>query len=193
MLQPLEDLPVNHLLEMYKEARSHYRHIESSRTQYLGFFFTVFLGSLGFIISRLEEIRTEPWTLLGTTVLVLVVNTLTTAIFMLVRKARSTLDFYVDTCKRIELRIFGRTLLIPSSADSIIGNRFFSNQNIAEWTLVGTAIILGMVQVVNIVAICSTGRFHLAVVVVLSVLTGILIIFQCFRFSKVIRPKKRCR
>jgi hypothetical protein len=51
---------VNFLLDQYNQAWSHYRHTESMRTQYLGFFFTVLLGSAAFALPILRSSDDSP-------------------------------------------------------------------------------------------------------------------------------------
>lgn len=48
------------LLDQYNQAWSHYRHTESMRTQYLGFYFTVLIGSSAFALPILRSSEDSP-------------------------------------------------------------------------------------------------------------------------------------
>lgn len=49
------------LIEEYREAWAHYRHLETKRSTYLGFFFTFAVGVLGFIFTMLQRDPDNHW------------------------------------------------------------------------------------------------------------------------------------
>ena len=102
------------LVEEFKEAWSHYRHVESTRVQYLGFFFTVVFGISGFVIAVLKDLQPSSTSCLPSR-LVLGLFTLGWLLFMLtillfasVRKLGLVLRHYEGVIKQV------RNMLYPS-------------------------------------------------------------------------------
>ena len=57
------------LLSEFSEAWNHYRHVETMRTQYLGFFFAMMIAYVGFSVSIVQVVKHKPLPLLGLDIL----------------------------------------------------------------------------------------------------------------------------
>jgi hypothetical protein len=78
----------DHLKREWEQAWIHYRHLESTRTQYLGCFFTVLLASIGLSIGLLKDVKVAdlPTVMFGLYILLEVVFTITLGLFTAIIK-----------------------------------------------------------------------------------------------------------
>ncbi len=52
-------LKLDHLTREWEQAWNHYRHLESGRVQYLGFFFTAVVASVGLTVGFLKDVKPQ--------------------------------------------------------------------------------------------------------------------------------------
>jgi hypothetical protein len=103
------------LLEEFQQAWEHYRHLESGRSQYVGFFFTVLLASAGFGIPALtEETWRNPGRLLEITGLLWLFSVVAISLYIAVRRNQELLWGYENIIARIRCEIYGASDLNTS-------------------------------------------------------------------------------
>lgn len=137
------------LLEEFREAWTHFRHLETQRMDYLKFFVSLLAATaavVAAIAARTDPVRTTTpvlLSILGATYLLASVSTL---IYLAIRKLRYSLDHYRNVIQRV------RIMALPDG-DSInrriwIGNRakpiprLFGIQDGAEYLLATSAALL---------------------------------------------------
>jgi hypothetical protein len=92
------------------EAWSHYRHCEQMRTQYLNFFFTVFMGASAFIITlcKTDSGKDVPaQTLFAVALLIPVLFCFSVIIFVSTIRVGYVLDHYIRIMQETRLYFFG--------------------------------------------------------------------------------------
>jgi hypothetical protein len=86
----------DHLAREWEQAWNHYRHLETTRTQYLGFFFTVLVASIGLAVGLLKDVKPPdlPAVLFGLFVLAEVVFLITLGLYTAIKKTGYVLKRY---------------------------------------------------------------------------------------------------
>lgn len=84
------------LLREWEQAWNHYRHLESSRSQYVGFFFTVLLATISIAIGFMKGITldSKPIVIFGLIGLIFVDFFITISIFIIIKKTGYVLRRY---------------------------------------------------------------------------------------------------
>jgi hypothetical protein len=84
------------LAREWEQAWNHYRHLETTRTQYLGFFFTVLIASIGLAVGLLKDVKHSdlPAVLFGLFVLAEVVFLITLGLYTAIKKMGYVLKRY---------------------------------------------------------------------------------------------------
>jgi heme/copper-type cytochrome/quinol oxidase subunit 4 len=143
------------LLREFQEAWTQYRHIESMRVQYLGFFFTVILGSLGFAITMLKDLSGKNVSLLffGLLSMIWVLNWLTIFLYTSVRKSGFVLGHYNNVINNIRGRIYSENIELKGivyervSENPLMNMRIFSVQYVSETILIMSCILFTIIQI----------------------------------------------
>jgi len=136
------------LLAEFREAWAHYRHMEVSRGQYLGYFFTVTLASLGYFINVLNSRAPTRSLIMGVCLYAVVLYALDTLIFTSVKKLGINLRHYEDVIYHIRIIIlkdsirYEPLLNIRKNSNHLRSSRIFGLQTTAEWILKGAGILL---------------------------------------------------
>lgn len=152
------------LLEEFKEAWSHYRHLELSRSRYLGFFFTITIASLGLIVTFFKDFQTQegPWLYFGILSLLWVVNVLSLFIFCSIKKIGFVLRHYESVMEKVRgltyenSNAISQHLWVRNKSHPVMTMRFFSAQGTSEAIPAGFITILTIVQAVSIYMGMST-------------------------------------
>lgn len=140
------------IVREWDQAWNHYRHLESARSQYLGFFFTVLLASVGLAISFLKDVKPadQDTVIIGLLILTFVVFLITIGLFTSIKKmgyvlwryeviinsARQEIGF--PSCEEFPFNLPD----MPSYPKKIFNSRLYSIQRLAEIILGVTSIIL---------------------------------------------------
>lgn len=183
-----------YLLAEFDQAWMHYRHVESMRTQYLGFFFTISLGSTALAVPAVSaDALDNPSRLASFAVFLWVFSAVASFIYISVRKAGPVLSHYEAVMRAVRERWYTSPddTDLPSLFDvrvrlaGVARSAAFSTQWSAEWTirffhlLATAALLLLMVRADQrnasgwIVAGTGLGvASSLALVVVVSLLDG---------------------
>ena len=99
----------NLLLEEFRQAWEHYRHLENNRAWALGFLFTVALAGAGFIAKLLSEgaVTEKPDTYLFSCSIVLAVGGIAPFIYARIAKTAVVMRHYADAWRAIRREIYG--------------------------------------------------------------------------------------
>ena len=141
----------------FREAWTHYRHIENDRTKYLGYFFGVLTASMGFLLILLRgnlpwEDNTR-WLIPGIFSFVWIITVLNLYILLFIKKTEFILQHYHKVWKGIRKLVYDD----PDEMHKILDFQdfyppvmipLFSNQYISEKVLVLFMILL------NVICIC---------------------------------------
>ncbi|MFI5911789.1 hypothetical protein [Dactylosporangium sp. NPDC051541] len=143
-----ETLLANALVYEGQQHWLHYRHIEQERNQFLGFFFTLLVAVVGFLVAFGARAADWPTAATGLTIMAAVLFMITCLIFTSVRKLGVALEACDRDIKRIRAALFERveperTHLAPGQRDVTVlrhrtmVDRVFDPQFSAE-VIVGT-------------------------------------------------------
>jgi hypothetical protein len=134
---------VEFLLEDYRQAWSHYRHLEDARLRYLAFFFTASLGSAAVAVPVLVSARADQTVrILGVAAFLAVFQIFTFFVFITVRRFGEVLVHYSRVMKR-NGRLRAALQSIPKKSAGMIRkgrgtpSKFGNAQKAAEVTLTG--------------------------------------------------------
>src|SRR5262245_6145762 len=99
----MEKIDLDLLMEEFKQAWEHYRHLEKARTQYINFFLTAALASAGFITSLFKNLKPESVekALIGALIVIWVFNLLLLFVYVNVKKIGFVLKYYEEVMSRI--------------------------------------------------------------------------------------------
>ena len=166
------------LLHEFQEAWSHYRHIEESRSQYLGFFFIVMLSSIGFLISLSQnlDLMTSSWSVFGILILFWLLYILTFFMFVSVRKMGVVKKHYEDVIARIREHFYidepdlNKILNIRDKKHQVMQSSLFSVQTSAEYILIGSCIILTLIEVIGFFILAMWQKYIIAVLAAIMIL-----------------------
>ncbi|WP_327001474.1 hypothetical protein OHA72_41040 [Dactylosporangium sp. NBC_01737] len=132
----------------------HYRHIEQERNQFLGFFFTLLVAIVGFLVAISARSPTWPELAMGLTAIAAVLGTISLLIFASVRKFGAALRVYDRDIARIRESLFervepARTHLVSEPGTiamrmrPLMLHRVFDPQVAAE-VIVGTSAVVAV-------------------------------------------------
>ena len=151
-----------HLLREWDQAWDHYRHLESTRSQYLGFFFTVLVASTGLAVGLLKDVSSsaQATVVFGLTVLGFIDFLITVGLFTAIKKTGYVLKRYEVIMKTVRQRSgFSSSQELPFDlADmkgypgAVLDSRMFSVQRSAE-------VILGVSSFLFVVLLASLAAF----------------------------------
>lgn len=138
------------LQQEFSEAWAHYRHLEASRSKYLGFFFTVLIATSGFVLTIFKDFgdSQEPWVYFGLISLVWIVSILSFFIFTTIKKSGFVLKHYEDVMKEVRHLSYDQAIHIDALMNvreknhPVMKMALFSTQQTAEIIPLGTTIIL---------------------------------------------------
>jgi hypothetical protein len=142
-------------MEDFKEAWAHYRHLENSRTEYLKFFFTAVLGSLGLIAAISKDRPFDShWWFLGLSLLNATLFVLTAFMYLTVRKFGAVLHHYTVLGREFRAMFYSVAspserrildgMLFDGVTDPIFRLRFFDGQPTSEALLFGFCIVFAI-------------------------------------------------
>jgi hypothetical protein len=142
------------LQQEFSEAWAHYRHLEVSRSKYLGFFFTVILATSGFVITIFKEFSSsqEPWVYFGLLSLSWVVAVLSFFIFTTIKKAGFVLRHYEDVMRRVRYLSYEDPVAIDAlmnvreKNNPVMKMMLFSTQQTAELIPFGATVLICIVE-----------------------------------------------
>jgi hypothetical protein len=131
--------------EEFKEAWSHYRHIEDQRSKYLGISFTIVLGTIGYIAAIAKYF--SPYSDLP--LIVIAIFPFTTCVFvfltlllMALVKCEHLLEFYYRSWNWIRSNVYGsqsqyliKKLDIRSRSEYIYTSSFFNIQKMLKFLI----------------------------------------------------------
>lgn len=188
------------LLQEFKEAWVHYRHVETTRSAYLGFFFTVTFGVLSFVTSILAKDSAKENVLFAVLILGWVLNLTTTCIYGAIHKCGVVLAHYETIMNRVRKIVYGGAysemhalLYVRESPNPVMRLPFFSVQKTAERILVIAQVILGGA----LASACALGwhEGHLRdhQLVILGVLLVSLIVCQLHLAIRLLLSKRYIR
>ena len=142
------------LLQEFKEAWAHYRHIENTRAAYLGYVVTAVFGVLALVGNAVKSEPPLPHWIVFSALLLL--DVLCTYVYGSIRKLRSVLREYEGTISRVRQLVYkdtyaelNRVLSVRESADPAMTLPFFSVQSAAEGLLVLFQTALGVILLVG--------------------------------------------
>lgn len=188
------------IIAEFKEAWLHYRHVENNRTKYLGFFFTIILTSIGFIVTILYNdgkfvSPNQPVTF-GLLILVWFLNVITTFIYTAVFKVRFVLYHYEAVLKSTRTLIYGisdyNKFTNEFDVRENIGlkrfrNKVFSFQDTAVMILAVSALLLGIILISAIVPGSCLISINKIEQIIISIITVPLLVLQIYIACKVIK------
>lgn len=128
----------------------HHRHLESQRNQYLGFFFTALLASVGLLAALAGKQDFDPQVLIAVgSVLSFVLNAISFGIYAAVCKIGAVLRFYDAEIALLRRRMFkdltveaegyGSRALAGLHMPPLMRTKIYSVQGMAETILAGTS------------------------------------------------------
>jgi hypothetical protein len=157
----------------------HYRHIEQERNQFLGFFFTLLVAIVGFLVAISSRAASWPELAMGLTAMAAVLGMVSLLIFTSLRKFGAALREYDRDIARIRTSLFvqveaGRTYLaseprtVAMRMHPVMLHRVFDPQFAAELIVGMSAVVAFGVQLfvathALVVDGFSTGQRALAV------------------------------
>lgn len=137
---------------------THHRHLETQRSQYLGFFFTAIFASVGFAVavgSRPGSFKTS-WMLDGDAALAFLLSALSFSIYAAVRKIGVVLRFYDAEITFFYEELFGQFDGGPKNYSSrriaaysmppLMKTRLYSTQGMAQSVLAGSTAVFASIQ-----------------------------------------------
>ena len=149
MIEPLKN---QQLVREWEQAWSHYRHLESTRSQYVGFFFTVQLAAVGLAVGLAKDVDSNEQTAVtfGLMVLTFVDFLLTIGLFTAIKKLRYVLLRYETVMATVRRESgLGSSQDLPFNlADMkdyprrVLEGDLFSVQRSAERLLAATSLLL---------------------------------------------------
>lgn len=98
------------LREEFNQAWSHYRHIESERNKFLGFAFTLILGSTGFIIAIMKDFDPTSdslWVIIGLSVFVNLIGIILVLLLGMILKSKYLCWHYIAVWQWVRTQIYG--------------------------------------------------------------------------------------
>ncbi|MCD4726277.1 MAG: DUF4231 domain-containing protein [Pirellulales bacterium] len=149
-----EGLANDLLLEEFRQAWSHYRHLESARTQYLGFFFASLFAYVGIAISATKNVQPEntAWVALLLLTLNWLLFILTLSLFVGgIRKMGNLLFHYENTWKTIRATVYGQEalgILFDVRKKTKIRTGKYKFQNTTVHLLVAFCVLFTGIQIV---------------------------------------------
>lgn len=154
----MSDLKDNLLLEEFKQAWEHYRHVENSRLSVVGFLFTVVLAS-GACISLLfngSHPSSEAYFL--TLVVAFLVGVLAVVIYARLAKQSLVLRHYAQVWKFLRQVAYGQEYSKLSSHISIYENPavqrfYFTEERITKWMSIAVAFIFALYLMLGFLSI----------------------------------------
>ncbi len=139
------------LLREFDETWAHYRHLESTRSQYLGFFFTVTLAAIGAgIPAARSDATAHGGTLLLILVFLVVYGELARFLYVSIVKMGAVLALY-DLRRdqvRTELHLDPSKLSVRTLPSAALGSQLFSVQRSAETVLQFAQVLTVVVEIV---------------------------------------------
>jgi hypothetical protein len=164
VLTPAETL----LRDEFAQAWQHFRHLESMRSQYLAFTFTITLASLAAAIPLIANFgENSSLVLLLTGVFILLYSLILASLYFSVRKIRIALAHYRQVTEEIRYYFYHRArsefhyktdrLNITGRTYTVLGWRLFRLQTTSESILMVFLVIAGVAE-----AICASSVFTLA-------------------------------
>lgn len=129
-----------------EQAWSHYRHLESQRSQYLGFVFTAVLGVSGLLVAVVSGGKSNVEAVVaGAAIMSFVLLLLCFLIYAAVRKVGAALHFHHAEIDAVRLQLFkefvdesddfGSRQYARHRVPALMKTKIFSTQGIAELTL----------------------------------------------------------
>lgn len=132
------------MIREYDQAWQHYRHVETARSQYLGFFFTAVLGSLGLLTNMLDDLSIvdAPMKVLGSLAIGWVLFVLSYFLFASVLKMGAVLagyervmalarEYFYAHADETEVAYTAK-VGVGDGGDPLFGRRLFGTQRSAE-------------------------------------------------------------
>ena len=193
-----------HLVREWEQAWNHYRHLESSRNQYLGYYFTVLLASLSVSISLLRDVSTDEKStvIFGLLVLVFIVFLITTVLFVSIKKSGYVLKNYKKIINSVRIDSFFRSSeAFPFNSSDMRGrpkvvleSDLFSVQVSAEFILgIGSFLLLLLIIWITVFIFkssCVFGKYQKGIgigIVLFSVAYAIAVFVQlifCINYKR---------
>lgn len=143
------------------QAWDHYRHLEETRTKFLNFFFTMFLGSVGFLITLFNQYGSENTYkfYLSLSLFVSLIFIISIIIFSTITRIGYVLKAYELIFKKTREHYYGKesgALKLWSIRKNIpksVSKGLFSVQNSSKFLLVIFCFVLTLIQLLLMVLI----------------------------------------
>lgn len=186
----------------FKEAWSHYRHVESDRSRYLSFFFTIVLATIGFLITITKDIGSgstlSPWFIPGIFFLFWLLNVLAWFIYAGIKKSGHVLAHYDQVMWRIRDMVYDepqkmRQLLSIRRAHPVMMMRTFSTQGLAEGLLLCAGILFDITAGFLIFATWKIGLSAIWIFAGMCLLWTILIAFKAYIALRLLMARNATR
>ena len=148
----LDEHGIELLIEEYRQAWSHYRHLEGVRERYLNFFFTLLLAVLGLGVTLIGlqsgTFVINHWNITGVLLIIWILSLLATYLFAATRKLGVVLEFYErmkDNIRPIFYKDHFASIYplvsIRAYDHPLMKIKFFRAQNTTERIFAGGAIL----------------------------------------------------
>lgn len=163
------------MIREFDQAWQHYRHIETTRNQYLGFFFTAILASLGLLASILDDVSavTEPMKALSSLAIGWVLFVLSYFLFTSVLKMGAVLEgyehimgtareYFYEVADKDETPYISR-ISIRENGGPLFRRRLFGAQTSVETIFRGSCYALSVgvaIAAMNIINVTTQGVLY---------------------------------
>ncbi|GEO09494.1 hypothetical protein [Segetibacter aerophilus] len=154
-MENIHPTKINHdfVTEEFRQAWTHYRHLEEGRVKAMNFFYTVLFVVVGLSLTVIKDFdkRYLTWVLLGIFVLFFCLNIFSLYIYLNIKKTGFVLRHYEDVMRRVRIMMYDNSYTYDSLFNirdrqhNVLKLKVFSAQYSAEYILILFMYLIDMI------------------------------------------------